>query len=83
MKEFWNRLKDFDDKDWLGMLGWLVMALLVKWFALLLMFGREFYLYKRYNLSRFEWENVIRYGIMITFISTVLSLDKVFNLEHY
>lgn len=77
MKEFWNRLKDFDDKDWLGMLGWLVMALLVKWFALLLMFGREFYLYKRYNLSRFEWENVIRYGIMITFISTVLSLDKV------
>nr|DAG73087.1 MAG TPA: hypothetical protein [Caudoviricetes sp.] len=77
MKEFWNRLKDFDDKDWLGMLGWLVMALLVKWFALLLMIGREFYLYKRYNLSRFGWENVIRYGIMITFISTVLSLDKV------
>lgn len=76
MKEFWNRLKDFDDKDWLGMLGWLVMALLIKWLALLLMVGREFYLYKRYNLSRFEWENVIRYGIMITFISTVLSLDK-------
>lgn len=77
MKEFWNRLKDFNDWDWLGMWGWIVIASLIKWFALPLMIGREIYKYKRYNLLRFEWEDVIRYGIMILYVNIILSLDKI------
>ena len=77
MKELWKHLKDFDDRDWLGMLGWMIVAFLIKWIALPLMIGREIYQYKHYKLSRFEWEDVIRYGIMIIFVSTVLTLDKI------
>ena len=48
-----------------GMAGG-VGALLIGWVAYTIMIAREIYQFFRYHLSRFEWEDVVRYGIVIT-----------------
>nr|DAG34340.1 MAG TPA: hypothetical protein [Caudoviricetes sp.] len=32
---------------------------------------REVYQWKKYNLPRFEWEDIIRYGVVITIGSII------------
>lgn len=61
MKQFFS----FNRRDIIGLVGWFIVGLLVGVFALPLMVGREIYQYKRYHLARFEWEDVVRYGIVI------------------
>ena len=43
-----------------------MVALLTGWVAYTIMIAREIYQFFRYHLERFEWENVVRYSIVIT-----------------
>ena len=60
-----SRLFSLNRRDVIGLFGWFVVSLLIGLFALPLMVGREIYQYKRYHLPRFEWEDVVRYSIVI------------------
>lgn len=60
-------------RDKIGLLGYCILAILISWFTLLIMIGREVYQWKHYHLSRFEWEDVIRYGFIIIIVSLIRS----------
>ena len=65
-------------RDWIGLACWLLVSILVGLLALPVMVGREVYQYKHYNLSRFEWDDVVRYSIIISLGSIInyLILDS-------
>ena len=52
-------------REWIGLACWLLISILVGLLALPIMVGREIYQYKHYNLTEFEWEDVIRYSVII------------------
>ena len=52
-------------RDWIGLACCLLVSILVGLLALPVMVGREVYQYKHYRLSKFEWEDVIRYSVII------------------
>lgn len=52
-------------RDCIGLACWLLMGILTGLFALFVMVSREMYQYKHYCLSHFEWEDVIRYSVVI------------------
>ena len=55
----------FNKRDWIGLACWLLISILIGLLALLIMVGREIYQYKHYHLEKFEWEDVIRYSVVI------------------
>lgn len=59
-----NVLK-LNKRDWIGLACWLLVSILIGLLALPVMVGREIYQYKHYHLSRFEWEDIIRYSFVI------------------
>lgn len=59
-----NVLK-LNKRDWIGLACWLLVSIFVGLLALPVMVGREIYQYKHYHLSRFEWEDIIRYSFVI------------------
>ena len=59
-----NVLK-LNKRDWIGLACWLLVSILIGLLALPIMVGREIYQYKHYNLAKFEWEDVVRYSIVI------------------
>ena len=59
-----NVLK-LNKRDWIGLACWLLVSILIGLLALPVMVGREIYQYKHYHLARFEWEDVVRYSIII------------------
>ena len=59
-----NILK-LNKRDFIGLSCWLIISTLIGLFALPIMVGREIYQYKHYQLARFEWEDVIRYSVVI------------------
>lgn len=50
-------------RDYIGLVCWFVVSVLLGSISLLAMVVREIYQWKRYNLPKFEWEDVVRYGI--------------------
>ena len=72
-----NVLK-LNKRDWIGLACWLMVSILIGLLALPVMVGREVYQYKHYNLSRFEWDDVVRYSIIIILGSIInyLILDS-------
>lgn len=58
-------------RDYIGLVCWFVVSVLLGSISLLAMVVREIYQWKRYNLPKFEWEDVVRYGIVITLGSIV------------
>lgn len=58
-------------RDWIGLACWLLISMLVGILALPVMVGREIYQYKHYHLPKFEWEDVIRYSLVIILGSVV------------
>lgn len=58
-------------RDWIGLACWLLVSILVGMLALPVMIGREVYQYKHYHLSRFEWEDVVRYSLVIAIGSVI------------
>ena len=58
-------------RDWIGIACWLMVSILIGLIALPVMVGREIYQYKYYNLTKFEWEDVIRYSVVIVLGSII------------
>lgn len=67
----WKKLLTFNKRDWIGLTCWLAVSILLGSFSLLAMVVREVYQWKRYNLSRFEWEDVVRYSVVIVLGSII------------
>lgn len=59
-----NVLK-LNKRDWIGLACWLLASILINLLALPIMVGREIYQYKHYYLTKFEWEDVVRYSLVI------------------
>ena len=59
----WNKL---NSRDILGLCLWFMVALVIGWVAYTLMIAREIYQFFRYRLERFEFEDVVRYSLVIT-----------------
>ena len=72
-----NVLK-LNKRDWIGLACWLLISILVGLLALPIMVCREIYQYKYYHLKKFEWEDVVRYSIIIILGSIInyLILDS-------
>lgn len=65
-----NVLK-LNKRDWIGLACWLLVSIFVGLLALPVMVGREIYQYKHYLLSRFEWEDIVRYSVVIVLGSII------------
>lgn len=65
-------------RDWIGLACWLLISMLVGLLALPVMVGREIYQYKQYHLAKFEWEDIVRYSVVILLGSIInyLILDS-------
>ena len=72
-----NVLK-LNKRDWIGLACWLLVSILVGLLALPIMVCREIYQYKHYHLAKFEFEDVVRYSIIIIIGSIInyLILDS-------
>ena len=73
-----KNLFKFNKRDWIGLACWLLISMLIGLLALPIMIGREIYQYKYYHLKKFEWEDVIRYSVIIILGSIInyLILDS-------
>ena len=73
-----KRLFTLNRRDWIGLACWLLVSILIGLLALPVMVGREIYQYKHYHLARFEWEDVVRYSLVIILGSIInyLILDS-------
>ena len=58
--------RNINRRDILGLCLWLMVALVIGWVAYTIMIAREIYQFFRYRLERFEWEDVVRYSLVIT-----------------
>ena len=65
-------------RDWIGLACWLLVSILIGILALPIMISREVRQYKHYRLSKFEWEDVARYSLVIILGSIInyLILDS-------
>ena len=73
-----KNLFTLNKRDWIGLACWLLVSILVGLLAFPVMVGREIYQYKHYHLAKFEWEDVVRYSIIIILGSIInyLILDS-------
>ena len=73
-----KRLFTLNKRDWIGLACWLLVSILIGLIALPVMVGREIYQYNHYHLAKFEWEDVVRYSIIIILGSIInyLILDS-------
>lgn len=60
-----KNLFKLNKRDCVGLACWLLVSILIGLLALPVMVGREIYQYKHYHLAKFEWEDVVRYSIII------------------
>ena len=60
-----KNLFKLNKRDWIGLACWLLISILVCLLALPIMVCREIYQYKYYHLKKFEWDDVIRYSLVI------------------
>ena len=67
----WKNLFTFNKRDLIGLVCWLAVSILLGSISLLVMASREVYQWKRYHLPRFEWEDIMRYGVVITLGSII------------
>lgn len=65
-------------RDWIGLACWLLISILIGLLALPVMVGREIRQYKHYHLAKFEWEDFVRYSVVILLGSIInyLILDS-------
>ena len=59
----WHKI---NSRDILGLCLWFMVALVIGWVAYTIMIAREIYQFFRYRLERIEWEDVVRYSLVIT-----------------
>lgn len=65
-------------RDLIGLTCWLLISILIGLLALPVMVVREIYQYKHYHLAKFEWEDIVRYSVVILLGSIInyLILDS-------
>ena len=66
-----KRLFTLNRRDCIGLACWFLLSVLIGIIALPLMIWREVYQYDKYQLPRFEWEDVVRYSLVIILGSVV------------
>lgn len=66
-----KRLFTLNRRDLIGLACWFILSVLIGIIALPLMIWREVYQYDKYQLPRFEWEDVVRYSLVIIIGSVV------------
>lgn len=66
-----KRLFTLNRRDWIGLACWFLLSVVIGIIALPLMIWREFYQYDKYQLPRLEWEDVVRYSLVIIIGSVV------------
>ena len=66
-----RRLFTLNKRDWIGLACWLMVSVLIGLLALPIMIGREVRQYKHYRLSKFEWEDIARYSVVIVLGSII------------
>lgn len=66
-----KRLFTLNKRDWIGLACWFLLSVLIGIIALPLMIWREVYQYDKYQLPHFEWEDVVRYSLVIIIGSVV------------
>lgn len=66
-----KRLFALNRRDWIGLACWFLLSVLIGIIALPLMIWREVDQYDKYQLPRFEWEDVVRYSLVIIIGSVV------------
>ena len=71
-------LLKLNKRDCIGLACWLLISMLVGLLALPVMVSREIYQYKHYHLTKSEWEDVVRYSLIIILGSIInyLILDS-------
>ena len=60
-----KNLFKLNKRDWIGLACWLLISMWIGLLALPIMIGREIYQYKHYHLAKFEFEDVVRYSLVI------------------
>ena len=81
MKTFLRKLITLNRRDLIGLACWLFVSILLGPFALPVMIGREIYQYRHYHLAKFEWEDIVRYTIVILFGSIINSFFFAYVLK--
>ena len=73
-----KNLFKLNKRDWIGLACLLLVSILIGLLALPVMVGREIYQYKHYHLTKFEWEDIVRYSVVILLGSIInyLILDS-------
>ena len=66
-----KRLFTLNRRDWIGLACWFLLSVPIGIIALPLMIWREVDQYDKYQLPRFEWEDVVRYSLVIILGSVV------------
>lgn len=66
-----NNLFKLNKRDLIGLTCWLLISMLIGLLALPIMVGREIYQYKHYHLAKFEWEDIVRYSVVIVLGSII------------
>lgn len=67
----WKKLLTFNKRDLAGLACWLLISILIGILALPVMVCREIYQYKHYHLAKFEWEDIVRYSVVIVLGSII------------
>ena len=65
MRKFLKQLFKLNKQDYIGHICWFLVGSLVGPLALPVMIGREIYQWRHYHLPRFEWEDIVRYTVVI------------------
>lgn len=71
MRKFLKQLFKLNKRDYIGLAGWFFVSVFLGSLSLLVMVAREVYQYYHYQLQAFEWEDVVRYGVVIMMGSVV------------
>ena len=81
MKSFIRTLITLNRRDLIGLACWLFVSILLGPLALPVMIGREIYQYRHYHLAKFEWEDIVRYTIVIILGSIINSFFFAYVLK--
>ena len=63
-------------RDYIGIVSWLIVSIIIGVIAEVIMIVREYYQWKHYKLAKFEIEDVVRYSIVIT-IGTIININLI------
>ena len=81
MKTFLRNLITLNRRDIIGLACWLLVSIFVGPMAFPVMIGREIYQYKHYHLEKFEWEDIVRYSLVILMGSIINSFVFAYFLK--